>query len=262
MTLPTIIYSLNGMFSLFKYGLSDCNDGFARDPGHGQCVDDGSYERSIGRLFYEPTGATLSEQATDLALLLTAGRLSDHNIGIIVDACSAEPDQASQVRCLQQLIVTTGEFQTTNSAMKSGDARPGVTAVTATDPSEPYKALIFYYKSGGVDSFNLLAPHTCSNDVYDKYRVARGKSDASEGIGLPLSRLLEISANTPLQPCSSFGIHENMPILKDLYDAGDLTFISNAGLIPRPVNTDNYKEDFGVRLFAHNHSESMSRLCC
>lgn len=99
----------------------------------------------------------------------------------------------------------------------------------------------------------MIAPHTCSPvDVYDKYRSVRGKSDISEGIGLPKDQLLQISANNPTQPCSSFGLHANLTVLKDLYDQQQVIFIANAGLLTKSVNTSNYYSQTPVQLFAHN----------
>merc|ERR1719352_493219 len=74
---------------MIKYGLSDCNSGFGFYPGFASCSDDGKYERSIGRLFYEPpAGITDYERAADLSLLLTAGRLSNEKLNMIVDSCA------------------------------------------------------------------------------------------------------------------------------------------------------------------------------
>lgn len=64
--------------------------------------------------------------------------------------------------------------------------------------------------------------------------------------------MLEIEANNPNQPCSSFGIHEELPVLKELYDDGKLVFIANAGLLAKPVTTRNYTEGTPVQLFSHN----------
>jgi len=249
-TMPNIVSFLNGMFSLIKYGLSDCNGGFSLYNGYGSCVDDGSNQRSFGRLFYNATGENDFERADDLALLLTAGRLSSGNLDKIVAACSTEPDRGSKNRCMTQLIVTTGEFHSTNTITQSGEER--VTPVSSSTSTEPYKAIVYFYLSGGLDSYHMLAPHTCAPiDVYERFRIIRGKSDISEGVGLPLIRLLEISANNAAQPCSSFGIHESLPILKTLYDQEELIFIANAGLLVKPVTAANYNAETPVQLFAH-----------
>lgn len=95
-------------------------------------------------------------------------------------------------------------------------------------------------------------------DVYDRYRKVRGQSGISEGLGLPLSRLLEIQANStdqPAQPCSSFGIHENLANFQSLYNSKELLFVSNAGLITQPSTKDNYQDSVSwnnIRLFAHD----------
>ena len=99
----------------------------------------------------------------------------------------------------------------------------------------------------------MLTPHTCAPiDVYDRYRTVRGKSDIAEGIGLPLTRLLQIPANNANQPCSSFGVHENLTEIKSLYDQNELIFIANAGLLAKPVTTSTYEGETPVQLFAHN----------
>lgn len=111
--------------------------------------------------------------------------------------------------------------------------------------------------SGGVDSFNMLAPYSCSPiDVYKRYRKIRGKTDDEEGVGLPLSRLLEVPANNPTQPCASFGIHENLKVLKDLYE--NTIFVAGAGLLAKPTTTSNYKET-PVQLFSHNTMRSETK---
>jgi len=255
-TMPNVVSIINGMFSLIKYGLSDCNGGLSKSPGYGGCNDDGQYLRSFGHLFYEPASVSLAGQAEELALLLTAGRLSNDNLNRIVQACSPLTDQSSQVRCVQQLILSTGEFHTTNALTQSGEDR--VKESTGGNTStEPYKAIVYYYLSGGLDSYNMLAPHTCDGDVndtvYDRYRIIRGKTAISEGLGLPLSRMREIQADSTSQPCSSFGIHEDLLVLKQLYDQKQLNFIANAGLLPKPLNVSNYREGTaGVWLYAHN----------
>lgn len=93
------------------------------------------------------------------------------------------------------------------------------------------QAIIYFYLGGGCDSYNLLAPFTCSGEpgdtVYDRYLKIRGKRDGVDGVGMPRTRLHSIDANNSEQPCIQFGIHENLPLLKELYDAGDVNFIAN-----------------------------------
>ena len=138
LTMPNTVGMLNGLFSLIKYGLSDCHDGFGVYPGYGGCADNGLYEKSTGHLFYNPAGATISEYINDLALLLTAGRLNDENRATIEDECSLEPDNTSITRCIQQLIVSTGEFHSTSHTSRSSQSRKEEDD-TPGESSEPYK---------------------------------------------------------------------------------------------------------------------------
>ena len=78
-TMPNTVALLNGMFTLIKYGLSDCNNGFSTYPGYSSCSDDGVYARSYGHLFFDASGSSVSDYITEIALLLTAGRLSTEN---------------------------------------------------------------------------------------------------------------------------------------------------------------------------------------
>ena len=189
---------------------------------------------------------------SEVSLLLTAGRLSEDNKDIIEAACSSEPDYDAQYRCIQQLVVFSSEFHSTNTMKKSGEARPEVTA-PPSNSAEPYKAIVYLYLAGGTDSYHMLAPHTCAPiDVYERFRAIRGKNSLSEGIGLKQEEMLVIEGNNVDQPCTHFGIHPNLSTLQTLYNEGDAAFIANAGLMAEPVDVENYKTFTPVQLFAHN----------
>lgn len=128
-TMPNTLGILNGMFSLIKYGLTDCFQGFSTNPSIGDsCASQSSsnsaerYSKSYGRLAFEPSGHTTAEYLGELATLLTAGRLSDANRAEILAACDSN-DKASAVRCIQQLLITTGEFHSTNTQTPTGETR-------------------------------------------------------------------------------------------------------------------------------------------
>ena len=119
----------------------------------------------------------------------------------------------------------------------------------------------------------MLSPYTCSNapdgtDTYEEFRDIRGRrtyvndegeTRSVEGVGLPRDRLLPIDGNNPDQPCSVFGIHENLPVLRDLYNDGDLSFIANAGLLAMPSNRTNYRDNNPTQIFAHNAMQDQSK---
>jgi len=86
---------LNGLFSLVKYGLSDCMDdgndhGFALYPGFGSCRDNGQFERAIGTMEYQLQATSTEDIIDELATLVTAGRLSKKNREIIASIYDAE----------------------------------------------------------------------------------------------------------------------------------------------------------------------------
>mmetsp|Transcript_8174 Transcript_8174/g.18379 ORF Transcript_8174/g.18379 Transcript_8174/m.18379 type:complete len:673 (-) Transcript_8174:81-2099(-) len=93
--MPSSIEMLNGLFSLVKYGLSDCMDdgndhGFALYPGFGSCRDNGQFERAIGTMEYQLQATSTEDIIDELATLVTAGRLSKKNREIIASIYDAE----------------------------------------------------------------------------------------------------------------------------------------------------------------------------
>lgn len=109
----------------------------------------------------------------------------------------------------------------------TGEPRPVTPA--ATKSSNPYKAIVYIYLGGGVDSFNILAPHSngdCS--LYDNYFEARG---GSEGVGLKVEELLTIDASSAgIEGCNTFGVNKLLSAYKDIYDEGKGIFLANMGV--------------------------------
>ena len=117
----------------------------------------------------DPPGQTgYSNTVVDkLSTLLTAGRLRNEAKGIIADAFDSAGSTEDGLRIAQQLILTTGEFHTTNIVKSTNQPREDVSFPSPT--GKPYRAVIYLMLSGGCDSFNMLTPHTCSNDLYRSY---------------------------------------------------------------------------------------------
>lgn len=88
-----------------------------------------------------------------------------------------------------------------------------------------------------------------------RYASIRG-----EDMALKKSDLLELKMpSNAKQPCTSFGLHPDLPFLQKMYDAGDLALLSNTGSLVAPVTMDDYAkkgagkgELFPPGLFAHN----------
>lgn len=99
----------------------------------------------------------------------------------------------------------------------------------ANKSSASYKAIVYIYLSGGLDSFNLLTPHNDSGCyLYDNYIQARG---GSEGVGLAISEMLPIDGtSTGINGCETFGVNKLMSAYKQIYDEGKGIFLANMGV--------------------------------
>ena len=100
---------------------------------------------SKGYLTYEPSVSGAAAVVDELALLLTAGRLSPDNKALLEDAYS----NLNGLESALKLITTTPEFHTTNSVNKDAGPRPSA-SVQAGESSD--------YKSVGKtsDRFSIL----------------------------------------------------------------------------------------------------------
>ena len=235
MDMPKIINTLNGLFSMIKYGLEDRNGGFGKN------------RSPSGYLTHVPLGNDANTIVNELATLLTSGRLHQDNRNIIANAYNnANPDKA--VELVQQLITTSPEFHSTNLIKKSGEKREII-----EDKShnwESYKAVVYLMFAGGCDSFNMLIPHTCTPPNDETVDLNKQYNEVREEVHLVKDTLLQINATN--QPCDKFGIHPQLKILKELYDDSDAVFIANAGVLNKPVDKENYKDETETQLFAHN----------
>ena len=253
MNAPTIVGFLNGIFSLIDLGLTRCYGGFGNKslnnclhytPGKGYSKDPEVH--SFGMLRYAPTFTSSEDIVDDLAILLTGGRMSATSRASLVAAYASEADQsnaAGALRLLQKLMITSPEFHSTNIFHSTDQLRPVPDAPVQSD--EPYKAIVFFNLNGGMDGFNMLVPHVdCL--VYTNYANARGF------IALPPNELLPLATGITGQVCDKFSVHKKLPVVRDLFDRGQLSFVANMGILQQPVQKDNWRKLHSkTALFAH-----------
>lgn len=95
--------------------------------------------------------------------------------------------------------------------------------------SEPYKAIVYIFLDGGLDSFNLLTPgSTGCNSLYNSYYQARGGDD---GVGLTAEEMLNIDGSSAgIDGCNTFGVNKLMSAYKVIFDEGKGIFLANMGV--------------------------------
>lgn len=240
-----IIKLLDGLFRLVKNGLDDCYAGFARYRPFSCSTSDGDMTWALGALGYNNLVGSHDEVLKQLSLVLTSSRLDYDKLQLIKVATADDflfGDRSKAIRAMIQLIASTAEFHTTALAKNTPVIRePEDEARTA---SSDYKAVIYLFYNGGMDSWNMIAPKgNCHADYLD----VRGPN-----LAVPLDDLLDITAEG--QECSEFGVNKEFPIGQELYNAGEMSYFVNMGLLQQPVDKFNYTITQS-RLFSHNSQQ-------
>jgi hypothetical protein len=248
---PKLVNLVNGMLSLIKYGFDGCYGGLGTVTGRRSCssLKIGDSLKTFGRLTYAPSSTSSEVIVNELATLLTAGRLSAESRQTVRKVVANETDPRLALIKAQSLIVTSPEFHSNTIMKKSGDIRPK--PPVPPRPRNGYKAVVYVVLSGGVDSFNMLVPHTCSStneggqtprEQYNAVRTTLAFTDAER------TRIIDASG----QPCKQFAIHPSLGIAERLYKGGDLAFFANAGVVNAPSRFSNYTRVTKTVLFDHN----------
>lgn len=142
LSMSNIVGLTNGLWSLQNYGLTHLFGGFG--PYLSSVVEVGDFSSSVGHLHYVPSASDASTKIDELSTLLTAGRLSDENKEVIINAYNSfYATNGTQVaeRVMMKLFSSTPEFHTSNTVRKTGEARQ-VTPNPAMS-STPYKAIVY-----------------------------------------------------------------------------------------------------------------------
>ena len=254
LTGPRVIETLNGLLSLIRYGFTSCFGGLAAAvlPYCDDYMVSANDVRCRGTLRFAPSNLDSTDSiTTELATLLTAGRLPRESREIINQAMKEESNLTVAIMKAQQLMVLTPEFHSTGTSSLSGLARPHPESTASTSNSTSYKALVYVLLEGGVDSYNVLVPHTCSQknandmtllDQYNSERSSLAFTDSER------TRIVDSSG----QPCSQFAIHQDLEIVERLYKEADLAFFANTGVLNTPPDKYNYTFATKTYLFAHN----------
>ena len=160
----------------------------------------------------------------DLNLLLTGGRLSAQSQATVRQAYT-DGVVGQQVKSALGALIMTPEFNTLGEPLPLTTTLRDETSASEIQRTQPYKAAVFMWMAGGADTWNMLVPQEC--DLYQEY------VDHRTDIALTPAELLQIT--TSGQNCSKFGIHQSLGFLKQLYDAGEASFVTNIGGLVKPT---------------------------
>lgn len=113
--------------------------------------------------------------------------------------------------------------------------------------SDDYKVLVCFFQSGGNDSFNMLIPGGTEYNAYSQTR---------SNLAIPQNELLSINPDNTGN--RQFGLHPSMPEIQNLFNNGDLAFISNLGTLIKPVTAEQARNDSSsvpLGLFSHSDQQ-------
>jgi len=152
---------------------------------------------------------------------------------------------------MQKMMLSSSAYHTTQIS----EVDPNAGRRPDPEPQESggrrYKAIVIILLTGGMDSHNLLVPHSdCGvhGDLYEDYVRVRGPAAISQ------ADLLQITTPRNTQPCNVYGIHPSYPILRDHYNAGDAAFFANIGAMVEPITQATYNNGQAAKprgLFGH-----------
>ncbi len=115
-------------------------------------------------------------------------------------------------------------------------------AVSNSSSMGDYKAIVCILQAGGNDSFNTLIPRT----DHGEYSTTRSN------LAIPLPDVLTLNGT---HNGKSYGVHPSLSGVRDLYNSGKLSFISNIGTLMAPLNKTQYQNNsraLPLGLFSHS----------
>ena len=148
-----IIGLQNSMYSLVRNGLNVCDGGIGPAWHRGvrtSCgsFGDGTYQNTAGKLNFSPSSSNASNGAavvSELALLLTAGRMSTANQNAIENAYANSFSNGGAELALQValvLMISSPEFHATNIIQPNHAEPRAPSPVPEQNETVPYKAVV------------------------------------------------------------------------------------------------------------------------
>ena len=130
-----------------------------------------------GSLSYTNNAGDAEAVVTELANLLTSGRLDQQKREQLYQAFETFDNRDDAIRHMQELIILTPEFHSYGLAQTTTALRPLPSLSKKT--CKPYKAVVHLMLYGGVDSFNMLVPYSDCRKGGECYFAVIGITDCT-----------------------------------------------------------------------------------
>jgi uncharacterized protein (DUF1501 family) len=121
-------------------------------------------------------------------------------------------------------------------------------ASAACTPSNDYKAMICLFLYGGNDGNNIVVPRSGAD--YSAYAIARQALALPSGVLLPITPL-----NPPPGDTRQWGLHPQLPNLRNLFNAQKAAVVANVGPLVAPITRADYLAESSAlppQLFSHS----------
>jgi uncharacterized protein (DUF1501 family) len=119
--------------------------------------------------------------------------------------------------------------------------------------NESFKAIVRLNLGGGHDSLNMLIPY--EDSAYADYQRIRSL------LAIPKEDLIPLIFDG--QP-SGYALHPKLPLLAELFNSGELAFVSNVGPLVEPITkaqVENNQAQLPPHLFSHNSQTDQWSSC-
>ena len=156
------------------------------------------------------------------------------------------------LRVAQALVANSAAFAATN--------QPGTSDVPEPPPTDRvslqrgYKALVVLFMAGGADTFNMLVPHSRCDGRNASAQYTQTRSVVALDLGT-VHQIRLPSHQIGTQVCDTFGLHPELGVLRELWEANQSSFEANIGSLVEPMSKQQYMDKARQRpagLFAHN----------
>ncbi|MEM6746717.1 MAG: DUF1501 domain-containing protein [Pseudomonadota bacterium] len=121
-----------------------------------------------------------------------------------------------------------------------------------------YKALVCVFLFGGLDNHDFILPYDQSS--YDTFATIRQTLLTTQGTSRDRSSLLALNPlNASDFGSRQFALPPEMPLLKGLFDSGDMALVGNVGPLIEPVTRTTFESGAAKlppRLFSHNDQQA------